>query len=462
MMKKISGGLALTLLAICSTSNLVFAQDSVAAPPISAGDTAWVLISAALVMLMTPGLAYFYGGMVQSKNVVSTLFKNFSAIAIVGVLWVVCGYSLAFAPSNGGIIGGLNWLFLNGVGQEAFSDYSATIPHLAFMIFQCMFAIITPALIIGAIVERVRFSAWLVFMAVWSLIVYSPVAHWVWGVGGWIRSMGSLDFAGGMVVHMTAGYSALVAAALVGHRKVAHSEVKPFSSGYVMLGTALLWFGWFGFNSGSALGANGLAAHAFVTTMAAASMAFLSWMLLDWFTKGTPSAIGACIGAVAGLVAITPAAGFVSISSSLVIGLIAGVLCNLAATLVKKKIPLDDSLDVFACHGVGGTLGTILTAIFASKAVNGAGADGLIFGSASLLISNLISAFAVIAYSMIMTFVILKVINIIIPLRAEASEEVTGLDTSIHNESIYNHASIGIEEPTYEAKPKKRELEELV
>jgi Amt family ammonium transporter len=430
-----------------SAASFALAQDASSAissatptpPPISAGDTAWVLISAALVMLMTPGLAYFYGGMVQSKNVVSTLFKNFAALSIVGVLWAVCGYSLAFAPTVNGYIGGSNWLFLNDVGQDAYGDYSATIPHLAFMIFQCMFAVITPALIIGAIVERARFSSWLIFMAAWSILVYAPVAHWVWGVGGWIRTMGALDFAGGMVVHITAGYSALVAAAMFGRRKINHDEVKPFSSGYVMLGTALLWFGWFGFNAGSALGANGLAAHAFATTATAASMAFASWMFCDWIGKGRPSAIGACVGAVAGLVAITPAAGFVTVSSALIIGLLAGVVCNVASMLVKKVVPLDDSLDVFACHGVGGTLGTIMTAIFAAKSVNGAGADGLVNGNPNLLITHLLSMVAVIGFSMGMTFVILKVISLFTSLRAAADEEVVGLDYAVHNEAIYHH-----------------------
>jgi ammonium transporter, Amt family len=438
-MKKVGFSLAALGMVMSSPVMAQTATEAPAPPPISAGDTAWVLISAALVMLMTPGLAYFYAGMVQSKNVVSTLFKNFAALAIVGVLWVIAGYSLAFAPSVKGYIGGFNWVMLNGVGQDAFADYSATIPHLAFMIFQCMFAVITPALIIGAIVERASFKAWIAFMAIWSLVVYSPVAHWVWGVGGWIRTMGALDFAGGMVVHMTAGYSALVAAAMFGRRKVKHDEVKPFSSGYVLLGTALLWFGWFGFNAGSALGANGLAAHAFSTTAVAASMAFTSWMFFDWFVKGKPTAIGACVGAVAGLVAITPAAGFVTIPSALMIGLAAGVLCNLAATAAKKLIPLDDSLDVFACHGVGGTLGTIFTALFANKTVNAGGADGLFNGDPGLLTTHLLAALAVIMFSVAMTFIILKVISFITPLRATTDDEFTGLDATMHSESIYSH-----------------------
>lgn len=286
---------------------------------ISAGDTAWVLVSSALVLLMTPGLALFYAGMVRSKNVVSTLFKNFGAVGVVGVLWVIIGYSLAFSPSSGALsqfIGGLQNVMLAGVGQEPNADYAATIPHIAFVIFQCMFAIITPALITGALVERIKFKSWLAIMVLWSLFVYVPVAHWVWGVGGWIRNLGALDFAGGLVVHMTAGYSALIIAKLLGPRRDSESHA-PHDIGMVMLGTALLFFGWFGFNSGSALSANGIAAQAFATTFFAGAGAMVTWMFAEWFHKGKPTALGSCVGAVAGLVAITPAAGFVSVSSAL-------------------------------------------------------------------------------------------------------------------------------------------------
>ena len=348
---------------------------------IDSGDTAWVLISAALVLLMTPGLAFFYGGMVRSKSVLSTLFQNYAALAVVGLLWAVCGYSLVFSGDHGGLIGDLSKAFLNGVGQEPNADYAATIPHLAFMIYQCMFAVITPALITGAFAERVSFKAWVLFMGLWTLLVYFPIAHWVWGVGGWIHQMGGIDFAGGMVVHMSAGFSALVAAILLGKRRgFDKMDAKPHDTGMILLGTALLWFGWFGFNAGSALGANGLAAQAFATTFFASAASMTSWTLMDWIVKGKPSAVGAAVGAVAGLATITPAAGFVTVSSALLIGCLAGLVCNGAVIFIKSTSKIDDTLDVFGCHGIGGTLGVLLTGVFATKAVNPAGADGLFYG----------------------------------------------------------------------------------
>jgi Amt family ammonium transporter len=427
------GCAVLTILA----SQLANAQAAAPAKvEISAGDTSWVLISSALVLLMTPGLALFYAGMVRSKNVVSTLLKSFASLGVVGLIWALVGYSLAFSKTHSGLIGGLEYIFLRGVGQDANPDYAATIPQLAFMIFQCMFAVITPALITGAIVERIRFKAWMLIMVLWSLLVYVPVAHWVWGVGGWIRERGALDFAGGMVVHMTAGYSALVMAMMVGRRKDESHSAVPHDIGMVVIGTALLFFGWFGFNAGSALTAGGLAAQAFATTFFAGAAAMVSWMAADWIRIGKPSAMGSCIGAVAGLVAITPAAGFVELPSAIVIGLIAGVGCNLAVAFIKNRFALDDSLDVFGCHGVGGTLGSILTAIFAAKSVNSAGADGVIHGNWSLLTTHLVTGLVVVVYSMLVTGGIVMVVRLFTPVRVDEKAEDEGLDFSQHGERI--------------------------
>jgi ammonium transporter, Amt family len=405
---------------------------------ISAGDTAWVLISSALVLLMTPGLALFYAGMVRSKNVVSTLLKNIGALGVIGVLWAVLGYSLAFGKSTGGLIGSFQFAFLNNVGQEPNSTYAATIPHIAFVMFQCMFAIITPALITGALVERIRFKSWITIMILWSLFVYVPVAHWVWGDGGWIRSLGALDFAGGLVVHMTAGYSALVMARMLGRRMdvtpvTAHA---PHDIGMVVLGTALLFFGWFGFNAGSALAANGLAAQAFATTFFAGAAGMVSWLVAEWMQKGKPSAVGACVGVVAGLVAITPAAGFVTVGSALVIGLFTGAICQRTVSYVKSKFSLDDSLDVFGCHGAAGTLGLIFTAVFADTSVNAAGADGLLLGNVKLLGTHLISGLAVIFYSLIVTAIIVLFVRSLGPIRVDEEAESVGLDLSQHGEII--------------------------
>jgi Amt family ammonium transporter len=415
-------------------SAVAIAED--AAPKIDTGDTAWVLISAALVLLMTPGLAFFYGGMVRTKNVLSTLFQNFSALSVVGLLWVVAGYSLAFSTNGNAYLGSLDWFMLDGVGQRPNPDYSATVPHIAFMIFQCMFAVIAPALITGAVAERLNFKAWVAFAAFWSLVVYVPVAHWVWGVGGWIRAHGGLDFAGGLVVHMTAGFSALVAAIMLGRRRDFGTNVRPYDASFVMLGTALLWFGWIGFNAGSALGANGLAAHAFATTFFSAAAAAVSWVLVDVTRMGKPSAIGACIGAVVGLVAVTPAAGFVSVGSAILIGLISGAFSNYAAHIVKTKFKLDDTLDVFACHGLGGTIGSLLTPVFSSKEVNPAGADGLIYGNVEPFIANLLGSAVVIAYSVVATVVIIKTVGVFAKFRVDESDEEMGLDTTQHGEII--------------------------
>ena len=412
------------------------------ASKIDTGDNAWVLVCTALVLLMTPGLAFFYAGMVRTKNVVSTLFQSFAALGLVGIIWAVCGFSLAFGTSKFGLVGGLDYFMLKGVGQTPNPDYAATIPFSTFMLFQCMFAIITPALITGAIAERVKFKGFLAFMAAWSIFVYSPVAHWLWGVNGFVRSLGGLDFAGGMVVHMTAGFSAIVACLLLGQRKdFGKAEMKTYDLGMVLLGTAMLWFGWFGFNAGSALSAGALASQAFGTTFFASAAAFVSWMVVDTFRKGKPSAAGAAVGAVAGLVTITPAAGFVSFSSALVMGLLAGVVCNFAITFIKESLKFDDSLDVIGCHGVGGALGTLLTAVFASKEVNSAGADGLIYGNFGVMKAHLIGSASVIAISMVGTFLIFKLVDATIGMRVSEDAEEAGLDASQHGEIINSNFS---------------------
>jgi Amt family ammonium transporter len=408
------------------------------ASKVDTGDTAWVLASSALVMIMTPGLGLFYAGMVRRKNALGTILQSFVMVGLAGVLWVVYGYSLAFGPDVGHFIGSLDWVGLRGVGLEPFDGYSATIPHQAFMIFQAMFAIITPALITGAFAERMRFKAFLVFMIVWFTIVYCPVAHWVWGIDGWLRNLGALDFAGGTVVHICSGISALCAAIVLGHRKgYGREEFKPHNLTMTLIGTALLWFGWFGFNAGSALGANGLAASAFVVTNTAAATAAMSWLLIEWFHRGKPTALGAASGAVAGLVAITPASGFVGPMAAIAIGALVSLFCY-GAIMLKGKLGYDDSLDVFGVHGVGGTWGAIATGLFASVAINSAGANGLFHGNAALLGKQLIAVAVVMAYSFVLTFVILKVIGALMPLRLEKEDEETGLDLSQHGEVGYS------------------------
>ncbi|NBX66879.1 MAG: ammonium transporter [Proteobacteria bacterium] len=399
------------------------------AAEINSGDTAWMLMSSALVLLMTPGLAFFYAGMVRGKNVVSTLAQNMIAVAVIGLVWVIVGFSLAFVGDVNNLIGDTSAMMLAGVGQEA--SGTMTIPYNLFMVYQMMFAIITPALMTGAFAERVNFKAWILIAVLWSLAVYSPVAHWVWG-GGWLADKGAQDFAGGFVVHMTAGFSALVAAIMFGKRSSMVS--KPYDTGMVVLGTALLWFGWFGFNAGSAVAANGLAAHAFVTTFIASAVAMLAWMLVDNCKDGKPTIMGGCIGIVAGLVAITPAAGFVTTGSAMIIGLLAGVLCNLVARFIKGKVGIDDTLDVFACHGIGGTIGVLSVGVFGSAAVGGA--DGILNGASALLNAQMFGVLAVAIYSMVATFVIIKVVGIFVPVRVTDAEESEGLDSSQHGEKI--------------------------
>ena len=404
---------------------------------INGADTAWVLVSAALVMLMTPALGFFYGGLVRQKNALSTIMHSFFMLAFVSVLWAIIGYSLAFGPSVGGFIGGLSYIGLSGVGLEPNTDYAATIPHQAFMVFQMMFAVITPALISGAFAERKRFKAFIIFSGFWLLLVYAPVAHWVWAVGGWIRNLGALDFAGGTVVHITSGISALVCALMLGKRAGYGSEpMEPHNVTHTILGTALLWFGWFGFNAGSALGAGTLAVAAFVNTHLAAAMAALAWMTASWIRHKRPSVLGAAVGAVAGLVGITPAAGFVTPMAAIIIGFMTGIGCFFAVELLVRG-RVDDALDVFGVHGVGGIIGALATGIFATKAVNAAGNDGLLYGNPGLLVTQFIAVAVVAAYAAAITFVLLKVINLVVGIRVSPEEEQQGLDATQHGETAY-------------------------
>jgi Amt family ammonium transporter len=403
------------------------------------GDTSFVLICAALVMLMTPGLALFYGGMVRSKNVLGTIMQSFIILAVISVEWVLWGYTMAFGPDHGGIIGGLDWFGLKGVGLTPSPDYGATIPHLAFMAFQCMFAVITPALITGAFAERLSFSAFLLFTILWATFVYNPLAHWVWGAGGWLAKLGAMDFAGGTVVHMSSGISALAAVLVVGKRLgYGRTPYIPHNLPMTITGAALLWFGWFGFNAGSALAASGLAASAFVATHVAAAAAALSWIIVEKFHRGKPTTLGAASGAVVGLVAITPASGFVGPVSALIIGGLAGMICY-GGVMLKSKMGYDDSLDVVGVHGIGGTWGALATGLFASKAINPAGSNGLFFGNPHQLAIQFISVIATMVFAFVMTLVIIKVVDILIGLRVSEEEEERGLDMSLHDEVGYTY-----------------------
>ena len=424
---------------------------------INAGDTAWMLMATALVMFMTPGLAFFYGGLVRGKNVLSTVMHSFIVIGLVSVLWVIVGYTLAFGPdAGGGFIGNLDYFGMKGVGQEP-GPYADTIPHLVFMIFQMTFAIITPALITGAFAERAKFGPFLVFMGLWSLVVYAPIAHWVWGDGGWLQNLwggGALDFAGGTVVHINAGVAALVAAILYGRRRGYGTEpMEPHNVPFVVLGAAILWFGWFGFNAGSALAADGIAANAFVVTYIATAAAMLTWTLLSWVRSGKPSVVGAAAGAVAGLVAITPASGFVDTMPALAIGVGAGGLCY-GAVQLRIRLRLDDSLDVVGVHGVGGAWGAFATGIFAVATVGGGA--GLIDGEAGQLTRQLVGIGATAGYSFVMTFVILKVLDLVFGLRVSDEEEEAGVDVSQHGERGYGFevggpGFVGIPQPAESA-----------
>ncbi|HDH04458.1 MAG TPA: ammonium transporter [Nitrospirae bacterium] len=403
------------------------------ASKVDTGDTAWILVSAALVMLMTPGLALFYGGMVRRKNVLGTIMHSFVAIAIISLQWIFIGYSLSFGPDIGGFIGGLDWIGLKGVGLEP-SAYAPTVPHLAFMIYQAMFAVITPALISGAFAERMKFSAYVIFIIVWTTIVYNPVCHWIWG-GGWMSDLGVLDFAGGLVVHVTSGVSALAAALYIGKRKGYLKEaMPPHNLPMTVLGAGLLWFGWFGFNAGSALSSGELSTMAFVTTHTAAVAATVTWMLIEWVHRGKATMFGVATGAIAGLATITPAAGFVGPMSALIIGIAAGSICYLALN-AKGRFGYDDSLDAFGVHGVGGTIGTIGAGLFASAAINGV--NGLFFGNSRQLLVQLMAIAVVAVYSFVLSLVILKAIDAVIGVRVDKEGEIEGLDINQHGEEGY-------------------------
>jgi Amt family ammonium transporter len=417
----------------------------------TAGDISWLMTATALVMLMTPALGFFYGGLVRKKNLVSTIVQCLIIFAVVSIIWAIIGYSLVFGPSVDGIIGNLSYVGLNNISISQVNQALApNIPELLYFAFQLKFAAITPALIIGACAERIKFRSLLIFIVLWSIFIYAPIAHWVWNPGGWLRDLGAIDFAGGIVVHISAGLSALAAALVIGRRKgcgipwKAHmqaakkesaSEFKPTNIPYVMLGAALLWFGWFGFNAGSALAANDLAVSALVTTNLAAAAAAVSWMALDWIIKGKPSAVGISVGAVVGLVAITPAAGYVNVTSALIIGLAAGVFSNLVANWRAGRSRIDDTLDVFACHGIGGIWGSIATGLFATAAINGA--NGLFSGNAGQLVAQLLAVAVVVPFAFFGSYLLLKLVNVFSPLRVSPQAEDAGLDLSEHGEEAY-------------------------
>jgi len=402
---------------------------------INAGDTAWVLISTALVILMTPALAFFYGGMVRKKNILSTLMLSVVTLCLISLQWVVYGYSLAFGTDHGGLIGGLNWLGLRGIAP-IFPAYAPTIPHMAFIFFQLAFAVITPALITGAFVERIGFSGFLVFTLLWSTIVYLPVAHWVWGIGGWLRNLGALDFAGGAVVHITAGVSALAVALVIGKRKgYGKAPMEPSNIPLTVLGAFLLWFGWFGFNGGSALSAGTLAASTILVTNTAGAAAGLTWMLISWVHK-RPSVLGLATGAIVGLAAVTPASGYINPLSAMVIGSVAAIL-SYYVIIFRMRIKLDESLDVFACHGIGGMWGVLATGLFAEKAINPAGANGLFFGNPSQLGIQALTVVVVVAFSFLVSYILAKVVDAMFKMRVDENEEEVGLDISQHGETVY-------------------------
>jgi Amt family ammonium transporter len=432
-------GSAIALVLLASAAR---GQDS-SAPPASAGDTAWLLTAAALVMLMTvPGLALFYGGLVSQRNVLSVLMQSFFLLCLISVQWVLWGYSLSFGADKAGLIGGLGYIGLGGVGQTPAAG--STIPHLAFAMYQGMFAAITVALITGSFAERMRFPAFIIFSLLWATLIYDPLAHWVWG-GGWLMQKGALDFAGGTVVHISSGVSALVAAILIGRRRgYPEKMLPPHNVTMTVMGAALLWFGWFGFNAGSALGASGLAAIAFAVTNTAAASAGLAWVFIEWAHRGKPTMLGLVTGAVAGLVAITPASGYVGIGASIVIGAGASAVCYLGVNRVKARFGYDDSLDVFGVHGLGGTWGAIATGVFASKSINPAGADGLIHGHPEQLVIQAMSVLAAWIVAGVGTFLVLSLVKLLTPLRVTGEEEITGLDLAVHGEEAYNLLAPGM------------------
>jgi Amt family ammonium transporter len=408
---------------------------------VSAGDTGFMMFATALVFLMIPGLALFYGGMVRHKNVLSTMMQSFILIGVISLQWVLFGYTIAFGPDKFHLFGSLAWLGMHGVGIAPNPNYAATIPHLAFASFQMMFAIITVALITGSCAERMRFPAFLLFSILWATLIYDPLAHWVWGTGGWLHNLGLLDFAGGTVVHISAGISGLVAALVLGRRLgLGNESMVPHDLPMTVLGAGLLWFGWFGFNAGSALAANGVAVNAFLVTNTAAAAGTVAWVITEWLYNGKPTILGAASGCIAGLGAITPASGFVSPMSAIVIGVVSGVICYFAVSLLKTRLRYDDALDVFGVHGIGGIWGVLATGLFATTAVNPAGGNGLFFGNPGQFWIQLIGAGATICLAGIGSLILLKVVSLFTGLRVNAADESTGLDLPIHGERAYEHA----------------------
>jgi Amt family ammonium transporter len=404
---------------------------------INTGDTAWVLTCTGLVMLMTPGLAFFYGGMVRRKNILGVLMQCFTVLCILTLQWVLFGYSLSFSPGSK-FIGSLSWFGLHGVGSAPYAAYGRGIPHEAFMIFQAMFAIITPALIIGAFAERMKFSAFLIFTILWATLVYDPVCHWIWGVGGWLKDLGVIDFAGGAVVHINAGIAALVTALFIGKR-IGYNKMPlpPHNLPFTVLGTALLWFGWFGFNAGSALSASGLAVHALVATHVAAATAGLTWALLEWIYTGKPTVFGTVTGSIAGLATVTAASGYVDVLAAIIIGVLASLLCFVCVSMLKPRLGYDDSLDAFGVHGAGGILGMLSTGFFASKAINPGGPEGALFGNPHQLLVQLVAVLAVVAYSLAATYILYRAVNLFVAVRVTTKDEILGLDLTQHNETAY-------------------------
>ncbi|HEU4388303.1 MAG TPA: ammonium transporter [Blastocatellia bacterium] len=427
--------------AILALSSTAAAEDGSAASQVNSGDTAWMIVATALVMLMTaPGLALFYGGLVSHRNVLSTLMHSFFLLCLISVQWVIWGYTLSFGPNGASLIGGLDHLFFNGVGPEP--SGSATYPHVIFAMYQCMFAVITVALISGSFAERMKFTAFILFSLLWATVVYDPLAHWVWHSDGWLFKKGALDFAGGTVVHISSGVSALVAAIVIGRRRGHPKRIlPPHNLSLTVIGASLLWFGWFGFNAGSALAANGLAAIAFTVTNTAAAAGGLAWLFVEWAHRGKPTILGAVSGAVAGLVGITPAAGYVNVGASLAIGAGAGLLCYLGCNLLKPRFGYDDALDVFGVHGIGGTWGALATGLFASKAINPAGNDGLFNGNPGQLLTQLMGVGAAWALAGVGTFLILKLVSLVTSLRVSEEDELAGLDLAAHGEVAYSFLS---------------------
>ncbi|MDP4177367.1 MAG: ammonium transporter [Bacillota bacterium] len=403
------------------------------------GDMAFMIFSAALVMLMIPGLALFYGGLVKSKNVLSTTMHSYAALAIISIQWIVIGYSLSFGPNVNGIIGNLNWAFLRNVGFES-NSYAPTIPHLLFVVFQMMFAVITIAVVSGSFAERMRFSAFIVFALLWSTLVYDPIAHWVWSSSGWLHNLGVQDFAGGNVVEINSGVSGLITALVLGKRK--RTTPEPHNIPMAVLGGGILWFGWFGFNAGSALSMNTTAVNAFLTTNTAAAAGAISWSCCEWILNKKPTVLGAISGAVSGLVAITQGCGFVTPMAAIVIGLVAGIASFCAISYMKVKLGYDDTLDAFGCHGISGFCGAIGTGLFATTAVNAAGRNGLLYGNPWLLVVHLIAALSCALYAALVTFIILKVMGLFMKIRTDEESEKAGLDVSLHGEEAYNTTSL--------------------